>query len=80
MTQKTLRKWSCVHKWSSIVCTLFMLMLCITSLPLIFHDEIYALLHDQAEGPSSLKARRPRTSTASWPARWLPCPTRCRIS
>ncbi|MCA1458573.1 PepSY domain-containing protein [Bradyrhizobium sp. BRP22] len=32
--------WSLVHKWTSLVCTLFMLMLCITGLPLIFHDEI----------------------------------------
>jgi uncharacterized iron-regulated membrane protein len=47
MTPKALRKWSWAHKWSSIVCTLFMLMLCITGLPLIFHEEIDELLHDQ---------------------------------
>ena len=34
-----------VHKWSSLVCTLFLFMLCLTGLPLIFHDEI-----DQALG------------------------------
>lgn len=29
-----------VHKWSSLICTAFLLMLCVTGLPLIFHDEI----------------------------------------
>lgn len=29
-----------IHKWSSIICTLFMLLLCLTGLPLIFHEEI----------------------------------------
>jgi uncharacterized iron-regulated membrane protein len=48
---KSLRRWGWVHKWSSIVCTVFMLMLCITGLPLIFHHEIDDLLHEgvQAE-------------------------------
>ena len=46
---KALRKWSWTHKWSSIICTLFMLMLCITGLPLVFHEEIDDLLHDQVE-------------------------------
>jgi len=36
------------HKWSSIICTVFMLMLCITGLPLIFH-EIDHLLHEKVQ-------------------------------
>ncbi|CAD5107297.1 PepSY-associated TM helix domain-containing protein [Zestomonas carbonaria] len=40
MTSRTLRAWYALHKWSSLVCTLFMLMLCITGLPLIFSHEI----------------------------------------
>jgi len=32
--------WYLIHKWTSLVCTAFLLMLCITGLPLIFHDEI----------------------------------------
>ena len=40
MTQRAVRAWYFIHKWSSLVCTLFLLMLCITGLPLIFHDEI----------------------------------------
>jgi uncharacterized iron-regulated membrane protein len=43
MTRRTVRAWYLVHKWSSIVCTAFLLMLCVTGLPLIFHAEIDAL-------------------------------------
>src|SRR5690242_4420533 len=40
MTARSVKWWSLVHKWTSLICTLFLLMLCITGLPLIFHDEI----------------------------------------
>ena len=43
MSRRAIRAWSFVHKWSSIVCTAFLLMLCVTGLPLIFHHEIDAL-------------------------------------
>jgi uncharacterized iron-regulated membrane protein len=43
MSRNSVRTWLFAHKWSSIVCTAFLLMLCITGLPLIFHDEIDAL-------------------------------------
>ena len=43
MRRSTIRAWYLVHKWSSIVPTVFLLMLCLTGLPLIFHDEIEAL-------------------------------------
>ncbi|MPY69497.1 MAG: PepSY domain-containing protein [Alphaproteobacteria bacterium] len=46
MTSRTIRAWYLVHKWTSLVCTAFMLLLCLTGLPLIFHDEIDALLDD----------------------------------
>ena len=36
----SIRKWYWLHKWSSLVCTLFLLVVCITGLPLIFIDEI----------------------------------------
>ena len=29
-----------MHKWTSLICTGFLLMLCLTGLPLVFHDEI----------------------------------------
>ncbi len=40
MTTSSIRAWYLVHKWTSLVCTLFLLMLCVTGLPLIFSDEI----------------------------------------
>lgn len=46
MTSASIRTWYLVHKWTSLICTLFLLMLCITGLPLIFHDEIDALSED----------------------------------
>ena len=40
MSPVALRRLSWMHKWSSLVCTLFMLLLCLTGLPLIFSHEI----------------------------------------
>ncbi len=37
---RRLRRWGFVHKWSSLVCTAFLLMICLTGLPLLFSDEI----------------------------------------
>jgi uncharacterized iron-regulated membrane protein len=51
MTNKALRQWSWVHKWSSLVCTLFLLMLCVTGLPLIFYHEIEHALGNATEAP-----------------------------
>lgn len=42
MSPGALRAWSKVHTWSSLICTVFLLILCLTGLPLIFHDEIEA--------------------------------------
>ena len=44
MSRGAIRLWYVVHKWSSLIPALFLLMLCITGLPLIFHDEIDAAL------------------------------------
>ena len=49
---RSLRRWSWIHKWSSLICTVFMLMLCITGLPLVFHEEIDELLHEQVAAAS----------------------------
>lgn len=40
MTARRLRWWSWIHKWSSLICTIFALLLCLTGLPLIFHEEL----------------------------------------
>lgn len=53
MTRSTVRAWYLVHKWSSIVCTAFLLMLCVTGLPLIFHHEIDELSGAHHDLPAS---------------------------
>jgi uncharacterized iron-regulated membrane protein len=40
MKARSIKIWFNLHKWTSLICTLFLLMLCITGLPLIFHEEI----------------------------------------
>jgi len=40
MSPRAVRAWSFVHKWTSLIATVFLLMLCITGLPLIFYHEI----------------------------------------
>lgn len=42
------QKWFWVHKWSSLVCTAFLVLICVTGLPLIFSEEIGSWLD---EGP-----------------------------
>src|SRR5262245_9857637 len=44
---RTLRRWAFVHKWTSLVCTLFLLVFCLTGLPLIFKDGLRDLLSDE---------------------------------
>lgn len=51
MNTRRIKTWAWVHKWSSLVCTVFMLLLCITGLPLIFHHEIGHLLGTEVEAP-----------------------------
>ena len=48
MKTRTIRAWTWVHKWSSLVSTLFLLMLCVTGLPLVFTHEIEEVLLPQA--------------------------------
>lgn len=40
LTRSSIKGWYRVHKWTSLICTLFMLLLCLTGLPLIFAEEI----------------------------------------
>lgn len=56
----SVRTWSWIHKWSSIVSTAFMLLLCITGLPLIFHEEI-----EHFSGVTQAKPVPPGTPYAS---------------
>ncbi|RBA23035.1 PepSY-associated TM helix domain-containing protein [Herminiimonas fonticola] len=61
MNTASLRRWAWIHKWSSLVCTIFMLLLCLTGLPLIFHHEIGHLLGTEVEAPE-MAADTPRVS------------------
>lgn len=56
------RYWDWAHTWSSLVCTAFMLVVCVTGLPLVFSDEI-AELSGRQFGQSAMPADAPRTST-----------------
>ena len=62
MTWLNIRFWFLAHKWSSLISSAFLLMLCATGLPLVFHDEIDAALGPDYEaalaGPPSAKAGR----------------------
>jgi uncharacterized iron-regulated membrane protein len=46
MTRRSLQRWFWVHKWASLLCTLFLLVICVTGLPLVLRDEIGDLLND----------------------------------
>ena len=51
LTARAIRGWSAVHKWTSLICTVFMLLLCLTGLPLIFHHEIGHALGTEVDAP-----------------------------
>jgi uncharacterized iron-regulated membrane protein len=61
LSARSLKTWSWLHKWSSLVCTVFMLLLCLTGLPLIFEDQISEALGHEAQ-PPALAADAPRIS------------------
>ena len=61
MTPRALRAWSWLHKWSSLVSTVFLLVLCLTGLPLIFHHQIGAWLGTEVESPR-MRADAPRVT------------------
>lgn len=42
----SLKKWYVWHKWTSLICTVFLLVICVTGLPLIFHEEIEHAFQD----------------------------------
>ena len=55
MSRGAILFWYLIHKWSSLIPTAFLLMLCLTGLPLIFHDEIDAAMGGEAEtSPSGI--------------------------
>lgn len=59
MTNRSIRAWSLVHKWTSLVCMIFMLMLCLTGLPLIFHHELEEILGESVAAPERIEGQEP---------------------
>jgi uncharacterized iron-regulated membrane protein len=55
----SLRRWYLIHKWTSLVCTIFLLLLCVTGLPLVFHDELAVLLGEAIEPLEDVTATGP---------------------
>lgn len=45
------KAWYQLHKWTSLICTVFILMLCVTGLPLIFAHEIDHWLERSVDPP-----------------------------
>ena len=58
MKTRTIRAWSWVHTWSSLVSTAFLLMLCVTGLPLVFSHELNHLLLDKPWAPANSAGQR----------------------
>ena len=61
MSPAATRVWSWLHKWSSLVSTVFLLVLCLTGLPLVFHHQIGAWLGTEVVSPA-LPANAPRAT------------------
>ncbi|MCC2643001.1 MAG: Peptidase [Nitrospira sp.] len=59
MTFKTFGTWHLIHKWTSLLCTVFLLLLCLTGLPLIFSDELAVWLGEAVEPPEHVTATTP---------------------
>src|SRR3546814_7330868 len=67
MTQRNIKAWYLAHKWTSLVCTAFLLMLCLTGLPLIFHIGLGECLATTTRPEKVPPARRQPTSAATAP-------------
>ena len=59
MQRSTLKAWFLVHKWTSLVCTLFLLLLCLTGLPLVFWEEISHLTGADPEVEAAAPGAQP---------------------
>jgi len=58
----SLKTWYWWHKWTSLVCTVFLLIICITGLPLVFHEEIEHWL-EEGKPFAVVDAGTPRVAT-----------------
>ena len=58
LTRDAVRRWHVVRKWTSLVSTLYVLIACVTGLPLVFHHEIEHWL-DDGPRPGVVEASAP---------------------
>ncbi|MFT8559947.1 MAG: PepSY-associated TM helix domain-containing protein [Acetobacter sp.] len=63
MANTTLRRWFVVHKWASLICTLFLLVVCVTGLPILFTEQIFDTFGDDDDPPYEVLP--PGTSNAN---------------
>ncbi len=64
LSARKVRTWYRVHKWTSLICTAFLLMSCLTGLPLIFDEQIDHVT-DHHVKPASLPEGAPFASIDS---------------
>ncbi|WP_130732663.1 PepSY domain-containing protein [Komagataeibacter xylinus] len=63
MTPRALRWWFSVHKWTSLACTVFLLIVCVTGLPMLFSEQIFDTFVGDDDPPyESLPADIPNAS------------------
>jgi hypothetical protein len=53
-----LKRWHVIHKWISLICAFFLLLICLTGLPLVFRNEIdqWMAPHHYANLPCATQA------------------------
>jgi uncharacterized iron-regulated membrane protein len=59
---RSFRIWALIHTWTSLISMVFLLMLCATGLPLIFHDEIDDLFEEHVVAPTLPAQIKPRST------------------
>lgn len=59
VTVAAFRNWYLIHKWTSLICTIFLLLLCLTGLPLVFRDELSLWLGEAVEPPERVVGTTP---------------------
>ncbi len=55
LSRGSVKVWSKIHTWTSMISMVFLLLLCVTGLPLIFNHELNHALYDEVE-PAELPA------------------------
>ncbi|MBE1161710.1 PepSY-associated TM helix domain-containing protein [Dyella acidiphila] len=74
---RKLKRWYVIHTWSSLICTAFLLLICVTGLPLVFRDEINQWLQPHqyqalpADTPMANLDRVAQASRAMYPGQLI---------